>query len=141
MSKSYYDDVRDFNHKFGLPEDCGQPRILADTVFMYKYDHLQEEMHELLKAHRAGDLTAFADALADLVYVALGTALFAELPFHEIWTEVQRANMDKERCTGPDDPRGHRASADDVVKPEGCHACKLCIGACPEQALTLAKTG
>ena len=28
-----------------------------------------------------------------------------------------------------------------VVKPEACHACKLCIEACPEQALTLASVG
>jgi 4Fe-4S ferredoxin len=25
-----------------------------------------------------------------------------------------------------------------VVKPESCHACKLCIEACPEQAIQLA---
>ena len=25
-----------------------------------------------------------------------------------------------------------------VVKPEACHACQLCIAACPEQALRLA---
>lgn len=25
-----------------------------------------------------------------------------------------------------------------VVKPEACHACKLCIDACPENALSLA---
>lgn len=25
-----------------------------------------------------------------------------------------------------------------VVRPEACHACKLCIEACPEQALSLA---
>jgi len=121
---SYYDDVRAFNRKFRLPEDVGSPTLLADTVFLDRYQYLLEEMHELLRAHHTRDLVGFADALVDLVYYALGTAQFAHLPFDAIWDEVQRANMEKERAAGSDDPRAstgprvQRTSADDVVKPE-----------------------
>lgn len=31
---------------------------------------------------------------------------------------------------------GHKQAF--VVRPDGCHACQLCIKACPEQALSLA---
>lgn len=33
---------------------------------------------------------------------------------------------------------GHRGKQVYVVKPQECHACRLCIDACPEKALTLA---
>lgn len=36
-----------------------------------------------------------ADALADLIYVAIGTALEFGIPFNRVWSAVQRANMAK----------------------------------------------
>ena len=48
MKKSYYDDLRDFHSKFGLPIDVGEPTILADTVFLYRYQFLQEELQEMI---------------------------------------------------------------------------------------------
>ncbi len=62
------------------------------------------------------DLPKIADALVDLVYVALGTAHMHALPWQKLWDDVQRANMSKERCgidhhfeSDPDDPRcGYR---------------------------------
>lgn len=27
-----------------------------------------------------------------------------------------------------------------VIRPDACHACALCVGACPEKAITLATT-
>lgn len=71
---------------------------------------------------REQDLEKAADALADLVYVALGTAHMMGLPFEAVWAEVQRANMTKVRATGDDDPRSKRGSSLDVVKPEGWKA-------------------
>jgi len=36
---------------------------------------------------------------------------------------------------------GHGGKQAFVVKPDACHACGLCIDACPEQALTLQPKG
>lgn len=65
------------------------------------------------------DLEKAADALADLVYVALGTAHMMGLPFDAIWAEVQRANMTKERAESARDERSKRQHVFDVVKPAG----------------------
>jgi hypothetical protein len=95
------------------------------------------------------DLPKIADALVDLVYVALGTAHLHRLPWEALFTEVQRANVTKERCgidhkftrggngncchlseTGlnpptydlcgqPEVAHSKRGSAHDVIKPEG----------------------
>jgi len=121
---THFDDVGEFHHKFGLPmaDETTAPCAINDETFLYRYQHLLEELHELLKAHRDSDLVGVADALADLVYVALGTAHFYHLPFDAVFAEVQRANMEKERATSAKDERSKRASAFDIVKPEGWQA-------------------
>ena len=64
------------------------------------------------------DLPKIADALVDLVYVALGTAHLHGFPWAALFAEVQRANMTKERAK-PDGSDSARGSSFDVVKPEG----------------------
>lgn len=55
------------------------------------------------------------DALIDLAWLALGTGGLMHLPMNEMWAEVARANMLKER--GPVEKRaGHGL---DAVKPPG----------------------
>jgi len=60
------------------------------------------------------------DALVDLVYVALGTAVLSGFDFEEAWRRVHRANMLKVK------PRKgqytKRRSAFDIVKPPGWQA-------------------
>lgn len=120
--KTMYDIVGEFHRKFGLPVAGGEsaePGLPGYDVFLFRYRFLQEEMNELLRAYHEQDLTGVADALADLTYVALGTAHFCGLPFNEVFAEVQRANMQKERASGSFDNRSKRGHALDVVKPEG----------------------
>lgn len=123
---SDFKSVGEFHKKFRLPVSGDlvystviPPHMIDDATFLYRYQHLQEELHELLRSHRDKDLPGIADALVDLVYVALGTAHFYGIPFDEVFAEVQRANMSKERATGAGDPRTKRKSAFDVVKPAG----------------------
>lgn len=59
------------------------------------------------------DMAGQADALVDLVYVALGTAVMLGLPWDWLWNDVQRANMAKVRGVT------HRGHAVDVTKPPG----------------------
>lgn len=118
---TYHADVRAFHAKFGLAYDGdgSSPRLLADDVFLFRLKFLQEELDELVRAHDEGNLPNVADALADLIYVASGTAHLAGIPLDPVWAEVQRANLAKERATSAADPRGKRGHALDVVKPAG----------------------
>lgn len=74
---------------------------------------LNEELTEFCEAYSSGDLVGVSDALADLVYVALGTAYRMGLPFDQIWCAVQEANMRK--VSGPT-KRGNKV---DACKPAG----------------------
>lgn len=126
---SLFTDVGEFHKRFKLPVSCSQalatgagPNVPAEDVFLYRYRFLQEEMRELEVAFHKTDLAGIADALADLVWVALGTAHYCGLPFDEVWAEVRRANMEK-RPWAKGDPVKKRARglADmslEVVKPE-----------------------
>lgn len=141
---TYFEDVGAFHQKFGLPINGDtQPQQLSSDLLAFRGKFMLEELAEFFVACGRPEvgrtlktvgmaltdlvhepqfnhsLEDAADALADLVYVALGTAHFMGLPFDAVWAEVQRANMAKERAKGGDDPRSKRRHASDVVKPEG----------------------
>lgn len=115
-----YGDVRAFHERFALHhEGSGAPRLLTASELEFRFEFMREELTEFKSDHDRGDLCGAADALADLVWVVLGTAHLMHLPFDEVWAEVRRANMSKVRSAGDDDPRSKRKSAMDVVKPDG----------------------
>jgi predicted HAD superfamily Cof-like phosphohydrolase len=62
---------------------------------------LDEEVDELRAAVSKNDIVSIADALADIVYVACGTAVTYGIPFDRVFAEVHRSNMTK---FGPDGP-------------------------------------
>lgn len=115
-----FEMVAEFRNKFGFPTlDSHDLMIIDDAAFLFRYNLIIEEAHELLVAHRKADIVAVADAIADLLYVTYGIAHEYGLPIDEVFVEVHRANMQKERSTGANDPRGKRGSGADVIKPEG----------------------
>jgi predicted HAD superfamily Cof-like phosphohydrolase len=124
---SNYDDVYEFHTKYGLLVGT-KPRKLTQRKLKERIEFLNEEFNEFCNAsgvyYEPGigfqvdtdenqDINEQADALIDLVYVAMGTAVMMGLPWQELWDDVQRANMSKVRGTTK---RGH---AVDVTKPEG----------------------
>jgi Uncharacterized protein conserved in bacteria len=113
-----FEKVRAFHEKFGLAPNVSRPRILDDKLFLFRYDLCLEEMHELLRAHRRGSIVDVADALADLLYVAYGLAVYCNIPMDAVFAEVHRANMTKIRSLGDGDRRSTRSSRFDVVKPD-----------------------
>ena len=118
--RDLFGDVKAFQDKFDLPTYPGTPPgIPEEDVLTFRTRFMVEELQEFRDACARSDLCGAADALADLVYVALGTAHLMGLPFNEIWREVQRANMTKVRAESKDDPRSKRGHWYDVVKPEG----------------------
>lgn len=106
------DDVRTLHAKFDLGI-ATTPSLESKQKLNERLDFLFEELEEMDKAYRTGDFPGIADALVDLVVVALGTAIQLGLPWDELWNDVQRANLAKVRGVGP---RGH---AVDLIKPEG----------------------
>jgi len=106
---SYFEDVKDFHAKV-----LGNPDFLSDpTIFVQRIEFLSEELLELHNAMAANDYVGIADALADLVYVALGTADILQLPFDDVWKLVHDANMRKVKG---ETKRGNRF---DAMKPPG----------------------
>lgn len=114
--RTNFDDVCAFTEKFDLPRPS-HPQLLNADLFNYRAKFLLEETNEFIDANRDGNLADAADALVDIVYVALGTAVMMGLPWQRLWDEVQRANMDKQRVL--DISKSKRHSPYDVIKPEG----------------------
>lgn len=121
IGPSNFDDVGEFHQKFGLPA-VGRthpinPTLLDDETYRFRLKFMAEELEEFVTANLEGNLEKAADALIDLVYVVMGTAHKMGLPWQELWSEVHRANLGKERATSSDQSK--RGSQLDVIKPPG----------------------
>ena len=69
-----------------------------------RWDLLDEEVNvELYEAMMAGDIVKIADAIADAVYVLVGTAVVYGIPFDEVFAAVHRSNMTK--TNNPDEAK------------------------------------
>jgi predicted HAD superfamily Cof-like phosphohydrolase len=75
---------------------------------------LIEEVNEYYNAEYADDLVEIADALADIIYIACGTAVSYGIPLDRVFTEVHRSNMAKLV-----DGKVLRRSDGKIQKPEG----------------------
>lgn len=71
------------------------PTIPPAEEVQLRIDLIEEEFNELQLAFIAGDLEEVADALADLQYVILGTAITVGINLDPIFQEVHRSNMSK----------------------------------------------
>jgi predicted HAD superfamily Cof-like phosphohydrolase len=88
------DMVREFHEFFNLPirEELSLP---VDKERVLRYRLQKEETVELESATYAGDVIEVADALADIVYVAYGTALVYGIDLDAVLEEVHKSNMTK----------------------------------------------
>lgn len=111
-----FEDVQAFYRKFEIPHAC-DPSLLGPATYEFRLNRLHEELAEFATAHQNKDLMGCADALVDLVYIAMGTAINMGLPWQELWDEVQRANMTKARALHPGESK-HNTTLD-VIKPRG----------------------
>lgn len=133
-----FDDVGSFHELFELPftgPDAVPHHIDDQQLVLFRLKFLLEELNELIDGYaldrltllpvpeRTPNLPGIADALVDLVYVALGTAHLHGLPWDELFREVHRTNMTKVRARHAADST--RASAFDVVKPPGWQPPKI----------------
>ena len=111
--------VKEFATKFELPAET-QPSIISDEDFLFRYQRLLEEAHELYDAHLLKDIVGIFDALLDTAYIVYGTALRMGIS-PEQWEQgmstVHAANMAKTRITDIDESR--YKNVNDIVKPAG----------------------
>ncbi len=113
---TFFDDVKDFFSKFGLdiPE---KPRQLSKDEARFRGALMYEELTEYGEGYFNKRLEAQLDALVDLTYVVMGTAVAHGFDFNEAWGRVHRANMMKIRAEH--ESQSKRGSKLDVVKPKG----------------------
>ena len=110
---SMLDDVADFHLEVLQLTATESPTLLSQEFCMERFRFMSEEIEEFVDAGIKGDMVGVADALADVIYVALGTAYQMGLPFQAIWDHVHRANMRKVKG------ETKRGNSIDARKPEG----------------------
>ena len=89
-----YNAVKDFHRAFG--QRIGEKPELPDLPEReMRHRLLQEEFTEYQEAEADNDIIEIADALADIIYIACGTAVSYGIPLNELFDEVHRSNMAK----------------------------------------------
>ena len=86
-------DVRDFHNAMGIPAP-DFPSSLGPRHYL-RARLIDEECKEFEEAAEKGDTLEMIDALCDIIYVALGSAVEMGVDLAPFWTEVQKANMAK----------------------------------------------
>lgn len=71
------------------------PHLPSKEVRDLRMDILREEFEEYEEAEANDDLVEIADALSDIIYIAVGTGVAYGLPMDKIFNEVHRSNMSK----------------------------------------------
>lgn len=87
-----------FFELFRIERDVGElagKSMRPEDLELYRLHLILEETAELAQALRMGWRTKIADAVADLLYVVIGTAESYGLPWVELLEEVHRSNMSK----------------------------------------------
>lgn len=84
-----------FHEAFGLPVRNRPTVDIPAGEADLRQALLDEEVEELRAAVAAADVVGIADALADIVYIACGTAHSYGIDLDAVVTEVHRSNMTK----------------------------------------------
>lgn len=113
MSKSMFQSVIDFQTAFG--QRVGErPEFPDANERQMRLKLLTEEFEEYLAAEADNDIVELADALADIIYIACGTAASYGIDLDEVFKEVHRSNMAKLV-----DGKVIRREDGKILKPEG----------------------
>ncbi|MFF7971267.1 MazG nucleotide pyrophosphohydrolase domain-containing protein [Streptomyces sp. NPDC007905] len=113
MSSSPARLVREFHTAFGLDARTTPTEVVPELA-AHRGELLAEEAAEVAEVSVEGPLDRLAHELADVVYVAYGTALVHGIDLDEVIAEIHRANMSK---LGPEGEVARRADGK-VLKGE-----------------------
>jgi|SRR5690606_20703679 len=92
--KELIQSVAEFHRGFGVPVN-DRPTLPATDRRELRIRLLQEEWHEYLEAERKRDMVEIADALGDMLYVIVGTALEYGIPIEAVVREICASNASK----------------------------------------------
>ena len=94
--KKQLEQVKAFHEAYDHPI-AEKPTLIDRDLWFLRGTLLGEELEEYAEACNAGDLVEVADALADQLYILLGTMHVHGMAdkMEEIFDEVQRSNMSK----------------------------------------------
>lgn len=88
--------VREFHEAFGLPVRDNPGEAIPWKVRQLRVDLMREEYGEYMRAETdSGSLAEVAGELADILYIAYGTAVAYGIDLEAVFREVHRANMSK----------------------------------------------
>ena len=95
--KKQLDDIMQFHETFGCYIQRSPNGTIPKEIKDVRQRILQEEVDELDEAAAKDDIVGVADALGDIIYVALGTVISYGLQdkFEAIFAEIHRSNMSK----------------------------------------------
>ncbi len=110
------DDVRRFSDEVLGLKIPDRPTLLTCERQQFALKFLREEIDEFEHAWDMGSVDDAADAMIDLVYVALGRLIEMGIPPGPIFDAVHRANMLKHKG------ENKRGTDIDAAKPEGWQA-------------------
>lgn len=92
--------VGEFHRIYGLPLATVPNAAVGADQAALRQALIDEELGELRDAVAAGDIVGIADALADIVYVAYGTAHVYGIDLDAVLDEVHASNMTKLDAAG-----------------------------------------
>ncbi|WP_090477262.1 pyrophosphohydrolase domain-containing protein [Nakamurella panacisegetis] len=125
--------VGEFHRSYELPVRTSPTAAVGDQQTALRLALIEEEVGELREAAERGDLIGVADALADIVYVAYGTAHVYGIDLDAVLDEVHASNMTKLGVDG----RPVRRADGKVLKGPGYRApdVKAVLAAQPRDTL------
>lgn len=127
--KKLLQDVENFQRDITGIEPAGSPTLVSEEYVLARANFMSEEVHEFVDAATQGDIVGAADALTDVIYVAVGTALTMGIPLDKVWDVVHTANMKKVKGMTK------RGIANDAVKPAGWVGPEMAIAAILARAI------
>ena len=86
--------VKQFHVAYGVPYSV-KASLPDEARRKLRRKLLCEEFIEYLEGEQYDDLVEIADGLADMLYIAFGTALEYGIDLHAVFAEVHRSNMSK----------------------------------------------
>lgn len=94
MTKTMFEMVRDFHEAFGQRVGT-KPWLPYGDERSLRMKLMSEEYKEYNEAEHNNDLTNLAVELADIIYIACGTAVSYGIPLDEVFNAIHQANMNK----------------------------------------------
>ena len=92
--KTMFEMVRDFHEAFG--QRVGRrPNFPNAEERELRVKLMKEEFNEYNKAEDNNDITNLAVELADIIYIACGTAVSYGIPLDDVFNAIHQANMNK----------------------------------------------